>query len=532
MARQKPDNKEALRELQDTERQIAVLKRQAFVAQARRSLIPFTQATMPDHENPDDPYASRYHPQFFHRALANALESVVAGDIRRLLVTFPPRHGKSELCTRRLVPWFIGQNPYRQMIVGTYNQDFANSWGHSVKQTFESPSFRQIFPGCILDKKNVAELVTTENGKIAFVGRGGSATGKGADGIVIDDPIKDRQEAKSKVIRDEAWEWMKHTIETRLMSDIGWIILIMTRWHEDDPAGRILDPNNPYYHPKEAAKWTKFEIRALAEADDVLKRPIGQALWPERYGEEYLNHIKETQPEVFYPLYQQRPSPEDGDYFTRDMVVTYDRGELPDLSRMRIYAASDHAFGEKQKNDYTVIIVAGVDDEGRIWILDVWWQKKTTDIVVEQMLDIMAMHEPLIWWTGKDHITGAIGPFLRKRRIERGVWGTNVIELTDRKDKVAKAQAIIGRMRMGMVMFPKYAPWLSDAVDQLLKFDNATHDDFVDALANLGRGLDIQGGKAPKKEKYTPRTGTLDWIKEQTRRKERQARVRTFAGGM
>lgn len=509
-----PVQSEALKQLRSAERLLKARK-------ARTSLIEFGQLMMPDPRDPDNVHMSRYEAQYFHRAIAAALQEVEAGRMKRLILTLPPRHGKSQLTSRLFPAWFMGRDPYRHLMFATYNEPFAQDFGRDVRNIMQSDAYKLVFSGFEFRQGSSASdrLQSKEGGLAAFVGRGGSITGRGADILIIDDPIKDHQEAKSPGVRNDTWEWFNDTAMTRLMTDKSGVIIIMTRWHEDDLVGRITDPTNPHYSAEEARKWKVINIPGLAEDDDVLGRAPGEALWPERFSREFLLSFKARNPRGFSALYQQRPTPEDGDFFTANMITTYRKQELPDRKFLRIYAASDHAVRTAQENDYTCIIVVGVDEHDVIWILDVWWKKAKTDKVVEVMVDKMREWRPINWWAAKDHIADSIGPFLFKRMRERKVW-CRISQSSERGgDKEQKAQAIQGRMAMGYVKFPMEAPWFQDAKTQLLKFPNGKNDDFADTLSHIGRGLHrMIKSSAPVDETVEPvlkgpKFGTLGWVK-------------------
>jgi predicted phage terminase large subunit-like protein len=498
------------------------------VQDARDDLITFTEVTMPHPEAIDDPLRTKYEAQYFHKALAAALQEVAAGRLKRLIITFPPRHGKTELATKRLPAWFIGRTPWKHIAVGTYNATFAEDLGRAVKEIVNSDRFQEIFPKAILKKDSQAadRQDTTLGGALYFVGRGGAITGRGADLIIIDDPIKNSEEADSAIIRQQLWDWFNNDIMSRFMTDQGAAIVIQTRWHEDDLVGRLTDPTNPCYVAEEAAQWKIINIPALAGEDDVLGRAPGAPLWPDRFGVEYLMAFKRRNPRGFNALYQQRPTPDDGDFFKADHIVEYLPDDRPPLEKLRVYMASDHAVATKQENDRTCIVVVGVDANDNIWVLDCFWKRAKSDEVVEKLIDLHVRWKPLRWWAEDDHITKSIGPFLKKRMTERKVWFGHS-KVNAYADKQKKAQALQGRMSQQMVLFPKKATWWQDARDELLKFPRARHDDFVDAMSTIGRGLGVMvRAAADKPVAAGPRPGSWAWVKQSSKQAEREKRRR------
>lgn len=505
--------------------QRALAVRLLAARRSKDSLIDFTRFTMPDAEQPGNAELSRYDPQYFHRALAQALEDVEAGKISRLIITFPPRHGKSELSSKRFPAWFIGRDPYRYCAVCTYNQTFAEDIGRKVREIIQTPAYRQIFPTAALRKGSAAadRLETTEGGAIYFLGRGGTITGRGADLIIIDDPIKNSEEARSETVRNALWEWFSADISSRFMTDTGAMIVIQTRWHEDDLVGRLTDPTNPHYDAEEASRWKIINIPAIAEDGDVLGRKAGEPLWPQRFGLQYLEDFKRRDARAFSALYQQKPTPDDGDLIKKEMLKSYRPDQLP--KNLRIYAASDHAVGTKQEHDKTCLLIVGVDDMNRIWVLDAFWQRARADKVVDAMIALMKKWKPITWWAESGHISKSIGPFLYKRMTEEKVF-VYVQEQVPSKDKVTRAQSIIGRMAMGMVYLPLAEPWYEDARQELLKFPNARHDDFVDTIAHIGLGLEKQlRAAAPAEVVKGPKVGTLGWVKYAHTQRQRATKI-------
>lgn len=508
------------------EKKIAAAKRAKLALESRDDFLKFVKLTMPDIEDPENVDLSTFRDAKHHRALAKVLEKVEKGHIPRLIVTLPPRHGKTELISRRFIPWLLGRAPYRNIIFATYNEPFSQDIGSDCRNIMQSPGFKQVFPKFRFRMGGLSKekLQAAEGGMAAFVGRGGSITGRGADILIIDDPIKDSEEAQSPTLRAKLWDWFTQVAMTRLMTKFACVVVVHTRWHEDDLIGRITDPSNPCYSEEEAAKWKIINLPAIAKENDPLGRAPGEALWPERFDLEFLNAAKQLDGKGFSALYQQQPTPEDGDLFRADWICTYEKSKLP--SDLRIYAASDHAIGtDKTRNDSTVMIIGGVDSYGDLYILDVWWEKAGSDKQVEAMLRLAKQWKPILWFAEKGHISKAIGPFLRKRMQEERQYFT-VEEVTPVTNKVQRAQSIMGRMSMKKVKFPKNAHWFMDARDELLKFPNARHDDFVDALAWLGRAVDRMAmPTTTRPANDEPKYGTLGWLKADAAHREKRTKL-------
>jgi len=530
--KQKDEDPQA-KELAALEKQLALLKRQRAAMDARERFMTFIKFTSPDPETPNDIERSSYKNARHHDAVARVVEEVVKGEIKFLILTMPPRHGKSQIVSRHLPAWFMGKFPHLHGIVATYNDDFAMDFGKNVRNIVKMPQYRQVFPTFSLQRGGAASdrLQTTKGGQWSFVGRGGSLTGRGGHILICDDLIKDDREAQSKAIRDQAWDWFTKVAMSRRMGN-KLVILTFTRWHADDPIGRLTDPENPHYNHALATKIKVINLPAVAEDDDPLGRAPGEPLWPDgpdKFDMEFLNEQMALDPRGFAALYQQRPTAADGDLFRRENIQYYRTGELPE--DLRIYCASDHAVSTRQKADYTVLVKVGVDRQNNIYILDCFWQRAPTDRVVEAMLAMAGgKRRPLLWWAERGHISKSIGPFLRKRMLETGTY-VNLREVTPVGDKQQRAQSIAARSAMGKLYFPQDAMWSERAVDQMMAFPNGTHDDFVDALAYIGLGLGSQfAPEGPKPKPREPAFGTLDWVKLQDRWAEEQRAEQRLGG--
>lgn len=525
-------------ELVAVNREIELKQRLAAALAARGSLLAYTKFTMPDPEAPNDVTRSKYEDERFHRLVAVELDKFIRGQLlfddgsvcTQLIFEMPPRHGKTELATKRLTAQASGLRPDWDIAVASYSDDMAGDFGADTRAILASPQHKQVFPEYRLRRGGAAKdnIQTDKGGRLVFVGRGGALTGRGMNLGIGDDLFKDHEEARSQAIRDQAWNWFTKVFMTRRMG-LKLVMLTMTRWHSDDIIGRITDPENPHYNANQAKRWKIIRLPAIAEDNDVLGREQGQALWPARYDLDYLESQRELDPLGFEALFQQNPTVADGTLFQRDNIRYYKPTELPD--ELRIYCASDHAVGTKQRNDPSCLIKIGVDRSDNIYILDVFWRRAPSDVVVEAMLSMGTGNmRPLIWWAERGHISKSIGPFLRKRMIETSNY-LNIVEVTPAVDKEQRAQSIAARVAMGKVLFPIGAWWTEKAVAELMGFPNSVHDDFVDALAYIGLGLprQVRASAAPK-SKDEPKFGTLAWVKR-TESWQKEQQERRDAGG-
>jgi predicted phage terminase large subunit-like protein len=516
--------------------QKAKIERSITLEEARFDLIKFARLMFPDPSAMDDLSRSLFDVQPHHRLIAEAMEKVAKGEILRLIISMPPRHGKSELVTRCGTAWFAGLNPWAQIILGGYAQDFAETeFGRKIKRLMDTDRYKEVFPEISFGggSKAVDELMLSAGGQIMSKGRGGGTTGKGADLFIIDDPIKDAKEADSETIRKDVWEWFNTVASTRLMPG-GRIVIIMTRWHEDDLVGRLIDPQHPQHNPAIARQWTVLKLPGVfteehTEIAKVLGKKVGDSLWPARYPPEHINNIRIQSPRTYTALYQGDPTPPEGSLFQADWLHEYRPEDLPAFDKLNIFAASDHATSLKRHGDPSVIGLIGVDYKQNVYVLpDLVWKKLPIDQLVEAMLQRMRKYQPRYWWMENENISKAFGPFLRKRMIEENVY-CPIVAVTPSADKVLRSSAIQGRMQQGKVFFPGYAPWWPQAKNQILRFPNALHDDFVDFISWIGIGLEsLYGQSGPPPD--APRefaSGTIGWLKRHRERERRQAAQNT-----
>lgn len=503
-----------------------LLKRKA----ARAHLIPFTQYTM-----------AKFEVAVHHHIIASALERVERGECKRLIIEMPPRHTKTELASRRYPAWYLGRNPDKQIICASYSADLANEIGRDVRDIVKQPEYSELFTTTLRrDVAAASRWKTTDGGIYTSAGVIGPLTGKGAHLADIDDPFKDDQEALSETRRELVWNWYSAVLYTRLMPD-GAIVLINTRWHEDDLAGRLIyemkhtpgadlweiielaawdeDRRSKYYFVEkydlpDASMMTLPQIADAMENVGKRKEPEGlqiasRALWPEWFGEKDLMRKKAVMvPRHWNALYQQNPTPDDGTYYRRKnikywvppnspAVYLLKYSIIPHPSQLRFYGTSDYATMEG-KGDFTVHCVWAVDSEDNIYLMDVWRKQCESKEWVDAVIMLMKKWGCSAWIEEEGQIIKSVGPFLRKRMREEKVYTPRVRYVSHAKKDV-RSRSFQGRTEMGMIYFPFGAPFTDECMNELLKFPNGKWDDFCDNCSLIGRCVDkLIRGTPPK----------------------------------
>ena len=450
---------------------------------ARESLLAYAIGMIPTYECP--PHLE---------LLASKLEKVVAGEIKRLMVFMPPRHGKSNLSSEIFPAWYLGHKPKHQVMFTTYGQDLADGFGRKVRNAVGDPRHVRAFPESILaeDSKSAQRFNTSAGGVYYAVGAGGAVTGRGADLLLIDDPLKNREEADSRLMRDKLWDWYASTAYTRLMPG-GAVVLIQTRWHEDDLAGRLLNGEE---------QWEVVNLPAIAEPGDALGRREGEALWPAKYDAQALERIRTTIGErEFTALYQQRPSPLDGALFRRDWIQ---RRKAPG-SGVRIAMGVDLALSTKTSADYTAIVVMARDEFGKLYVLDA--VRERVDFPGALRLIRLVADK----WNPK---AIAIEQVAYQAVVVQELLRSTTLPIkgvTPDRDKVTRAQPLALRYEQGLVFHEQLPSWFED---ELLAFPQGVHDDAVDAavyayqaVMNM-RGRDSGVGHVEVFDPFDPEMGT------------------------
>jgi predicted phage terminase large subunit-like protein len=441
---------------------------------ARRRFLPYVRRMFP-----------LYRPAAHHGLLADALEAVERGDFRFLVVTMPPRHGKSEQVSVHFPAWFLGRNPSARVIGASYSGALANRFSRRARNQLQAPAWP--FPH--RTSGDLAQVVAWDlespwRGGYVSAGVGGSITGMGADLLIVDDPVKDAAEAESETMRENTWEWFTSTAFTRLHPG-GAVVVVATRWHHDDLVGRLLAA-------EDGAKWRVVDMPALAGPGDPLGRAEGEALWPERYPASELERIRvQIGSRHFEALYQQRPSDERGNILRRDWWRWHDPALLPaDVSW--VLQSWDTAFKKGRENDWSVCLTAAAG-HGGFYALDLWRGKvsfpelerqvrlqyakwRPDEVIVEDAASGQSLLQVL------NHGLAASARPDSNAGTGSGAW-VPVVPVRVEGDKVAMANAASPWLEAGLWSLPEGAEWAGGLVEECARFPFGADDDQVDAFS-------------------------------------------------
>lgn len=479
---------------------------------AQRSLVAFCgMVDIPGVEIPGDDL-DRFAPirdahiADHHRLWLSKLEAVERGEIKRLMGFMPPGSAKSTYGVHLFTPWFLGRKRGRSVLVTTYATALAERHGRRARNVMRQPVYGEIFPEAALDPHRgaVADWATLNEGEWMGTGILAGVTGNRADLIIIDDPVKGRQEADSQQIRMTTRQAYDDDVLTRQKSGAA-IVLIQTRWHEADLAGGLLPENydgesGPILC-RDGEVWEVVNIPAQAEReDDPLGRAKGEYLWPDYWPASHWNQFK-VNPRTWSALYQQRPKPDEGTYFERSSFRRFEDRELP--KAMRYYGTSDYAVTDGG-GDYTRLTVWGVDHQMNLWRVASWGGQTASDVWINQQADMIAEFRVKggirKWYGEAGVIQKAVEPMLsaklRERRLSCALeW------LPSATDKPTRARAAQSVVREGRVFVRDDAD--GDCfIDECVAFPAGRYDDDVDNLSLIGRVLNqlsrpVSDGRPP-----------------------------------
>ena len=434
---------------------------QAAIQVAKDDLIDFAILT---HHN--------YQPNWHHETIANELMSIERGETTRLILTVPPRHGKSELASIRFPAWFLGRNSLKKIITASYSADLAVDFGSQTRHLIESEEYQNIFDVRLReDERAKGKWLTKEGGSYTSVGIGGPITGRGADVLIIDDPIKNREEADSQVYRDKVWSWYTSTAYTRLEKN-GAVILILTRWHNDDLAGRILDSEDGH-------NWRVVRLPAIAEQDEE-NRKQGEALWPEKYDVADLMRTKSVIGMYDWSsLYQQTPILSENQEFKPHYFQPRSQEEVDRLSTRR-FLTVDTAISKKASADYTGFCDNSVDSENN-WNLKAWRTRLGPKELIDMLFTLYANRQYEKMGIEKTIYLQAIKPFLDDEMRKRGKF-LPIVELQHNQiQKETRVRGLLPRYQANSIFHIDGA--CKDLEEEALSFPFGVNDDVLDATA-------------------------------------------------
>lgn len=473
-----------------------------------------------------------------HRLLLEKLQGIESGAIPNLMALMPPGSAKSTYVDVVFVPWFMARKPRRNVILASYASDIAKKQGRRARQLIQSRSFSNLMPGITLkDDQKAADEWALSNGSEYMSGGllSGLTGNRGALGIV-DDPIKGREAAESEVIRNKVWDTYIDDFCSRLIPGSPQV-MILTRWHEDDPAGRILpegwDGESDVFAGRDGRTWHVLCLPAVADRnDDPLGRKIGETLWPEWFSHEHWAPFKRNR-RTWHSLYQQKPTNEEGTFFRREWFRRYTPEQLP--KQLHKYLSSDHAPAGEDDSNFSCVRVWGIDPTGDLYMLDGFRHQDTMDKTAERVvgdksegkIGLLQKHKPVFaWFPEDDNNWKSVSGFVKKAMREQGQYCVVAPISPNGADKAVKAQSFQAMASMGRVWLP-VGPEGDDVLDQYLKFPGGKNDDEVDTAGVIGRAIDhAHPALVPPEPKEPPKfpinMSVTELIAERTRKRKAQ----------
>ena len=445
---------------------------------ARNSLLHYTKEIMP-----------YYRINWHHAVIAKYLELVEKGVLKRLLILTPPQHGKSELASIAFPSWYKGRHPERNVLATSYSASLANNFGRKTRNIVQDDlTFRVIFPELEVadDSHAVNKWVTRKRddprkmeGSYEAAGIGGAITGKRAHIAIVDDPLKNMEEAYSSNIREAHWDWFHSALTTRL-SPNGAVIVIMTNWHDDDLGGRIQEEarNDIKRGKKPFDTWVTLKFPAIAEDDEEFRKK-GEALWADEYSADILLDRKSRMPEkIWRSVYQQDARSAEGTILRRDAWGWYK--ELPDIEPIQIVQCWDTAQEIGKSNDWTVCTTWAEYETG-YYLLDIWRKRVQYPELVKQIYILNNEYSAdAILVENKSSGVALIQELKRDAKLD--VIGVE----PKQRSKQVRLLSVIPAIESRRVKLPdpKYikADWLESFLDECAGFDSYPYDDQVDSM--------------------------------------------------
>ena len=420
------------------------------------------------------PFAHHVYENFIegshHRIIAEKLERVARGELKRLIINMPPRHSKSEFASFLMPAWFLGRNPKLKIIQATHNTELAVRFGRKVRDLIDDPAYKEIFPDTNLkeDNKGAGKWGTTAGAEYFAAGVGAAITGRGADLLIIDDPHSE-QDALSESAFDNAYEWYTSGPRQRLQPG-GTIILVMTRWGKKDLTGRLLAQQGSDVM---SDQWEVVEFPAILPSD--------KPLWPEFWDKDALLSIKASLPVgKWNAQWQQQPTASESAIIKRDWWQGWEKEEIPPVKY--ILQSYDTAFSKKETADYSAITTWGIftPEEGgpdNIILMDAQRGRWNFPELKEKAFEEHEYWEPdMVLVEAK--ATGT--PLIDELRL-RGIPALGFSPGKGR-DKVTRMHMVAPLFEAGVVWAPSDKKFADEVIEEVVSFPNGDHDDFCDSM--------------------------------------------------
>lgn len=476
---------------------------------ARRNLIYYTTMFVPG-----------YKPGWVHHDIARRLEKfmrdVEAGKSPRLIIAMPPRHGKSQLASDIFPSWVLGHHPEWGIIGSSYAQSLPLDFSRAIRDRMGDPEYKSIFPDAHLRAgvQGVESWKTSKNGGYIAAGVGTGINGKGMHIGILDDALKDSEAADSETIRNSTFAWYNQVFRLRLAPG-GGILIIATRWHYADPTGKVLDIEAELVKNgvpvEERENWDMISYPAIAEQDEFLLadgtirqgqldvegeekarllRRKGEALHPERYTLNDLLKLKHGMPPLKWSaLFQQSPTPDDGDFFKKD-DIKYRWLPLEYRPLCNIFLVVDYAITKKQRSDFTVAGIVAQDHEDNLYLLAMRRGRWKTFQIAENIVALIVAHNPTLYAGEQGQIHHAVWPVIQQameNNKPKPIYISVDETLVPIQDKEVRARPLQARTQRGKFFLSFDTPAPPDdytvAVREMLQFPNGLNDDCVDMLA-------------------------------------------------
>jgi len=432
-------------------------------------------------------YDTVYHDNWHIHVIARSLKSVASGDMRRLIITMPPRSLKSFMGSICLPAWLLGHDPAERIVCASYAQKLSEDFAFETRKLMQSPWYRGIFPHTHLDpkKSNLEVMATTRGGQRRATSAGGSLTGLGGNLIIIDDPIK-AGDAHSEVARESAINWYRATVASRLDDPKkGRIIVIAQRLHMDDLPGYLLGQGKWQHLDLPLIEWKDREIEITD--DRILSRPAGHILHEERIGEDEISRLRSDMGERdFEAQYNQRPLPPGGALFKATWLKRYDKP--PQSHQVEgIFQSWDTAYDIKEQHDYSVCSTFALS-RPHCYLLDIYREKLEFPDLEK------AIYAQRKKWKADLVIVEKAGPGFSvwqniRMASRQNLWLQAMAPVGSKQDRASQQSS---KFERGEIWLPKEAPWLGAFEDELLSFPHGKHDDQVDSVVQFLAALDTK----------------------------------------